>query len=199
MAKIPTSDLPSNSKTERPKVKAVAQGVRIAPTSKPLILRILESTSGVWEYVLWDVLIPAAKDTLNEMVANATEMMLFGKTNKTSRRIKRSGSRSYVSYNSIYDKSENREPVVRTARQKASSNFDDIRFVKRGDAEAVLDILLESIEMYEFASVSDFYEAAGVAASHTDTKYGWENLSQSRIERVKGGYILILPRPQPLD
>jgi len=39
----------------------------------------------------------------------------------------------------------------------------------------------------------------GLAATHTDNKWGWTDLSGAGVSRIRGGYLLDLPEPEPLD
>ena len=102
---------PSNSLTKE-KPKKIVSG-RVMRREKPILLRIFgENMNSVGGYIIWEVLIPAAKAAINDMVANGIEMLLYGDTARKSssnRRIKRVGTGSIVSYNSIYD-SEERNP-----------------------------------------------------------------------------------------
>ena len=47
--------------------------------------------------------------------------------------------------------------------------------------------------------MADFYELAGIESEWTDEKYGWGELSEARVERVRNGYIVALPKPEPID
>ncbi len=54
------------------------------------------------------------------------------------------------------------------------------------------------IEKYETVSVADLYELLGVEASYTDEKWGWVDLRDAGIRRVRDGYLLDLPKPESL-
>jgi hypothetical protein len=47
-------------------------------------------------------------------------------------------------------------------------------------------------------SVADLYELLGVAADHTDQKWGWRTLGGASVRRVRDGYLLDLPQPEPI-
>jgi hypothetical protein len=152
-----------------------------------------ETTDSVLSYILTEVLLPAAKNTISEMVSGGIEMLLFGETKGSVRRNK-DPNKTYVSYGSFYNKDRPREAPRRAARQ-----FDDIILENRAEAQEVLDDLVELIENYDSASVADFYDLIGTTGDHTDHKFGWTNLSRAAVERVRDGYIVALPRPIPLD
>lgn len=194
---------PSNSRysKDNKEIKSVTQAVRIA-RDKPLLARIFgENSAGIGEYILWDVLIPAAKDTFREIVTNGIELLLYGKESpgRSRSRLKRDRANSYVSYNSLYRDRESRKPREADRRKPAGHRFDDIVIENKAEAEAALTQLLELIDVYDVASVGDFYETVGVQADYTDQRYGWETLRDARVVRVREGYILDLPTPILLD
>lgn len=153
-----------------------------------------EDIGNVKGYIIHDVLIPAAKNMLYEMITGGSAMTLFGE--KKGRNTARVGGSSYVSYNSL--SSSNRTTTATpqvSAQNRARHNFDDLPLPTRGDAEEVLSNLVDLIEEYGEATVSDLYDLMGVTGEFTDTKYGWTNLSGATATRTRSGeYILNLPR-----
>lgn len=65
-------------------------------------------------------------------------------------------------------------------------------------AESVIIQLCDMIDVYDRASVMDLYEIVGIEAKHTDYNYGWNNLTQTNVVKVNGGYWLKFPKPSPL-
>ena len=59
--------------------------------------------------------------------------------------------------------------------------------------------LEETIDDYGFASVGDLYDIVGVTGSYTDNNYGWDDIRKARIDRVREGYVLRMPKVQPID
>lgn len=158
-----------------------------------------DDTKSVGSYIMWDVLIPAAKNTISEMVSSGIEMLLFGEARGSSTR--RDKGKSYVSYNSLYrDRDRDRDRGRQdNYRIRANHKFDDIIIESRGEAEEVLSSLVDLIDNYDVATVSDFYDLVGMTSDFTDNKYGWRNLNRATVNRVREGYILVMPKPQPLD
>lgn len=156
-----------------------------------------DDTKSVWGYLLYDVLIPAAKATISDMVSGGVEMLLFG-TAKGRPARNRNENKSYVSYSSYYT-----NPAPKTSlrdnRNRARMNFDDIILETRWEAEEVLSHMIDLIENYGVASVADLYELVGITGSFTDNKYGWTNLSSATVSRVRDGYLINLPNAQPID
>ena len=134
------------------------------------------------------------------MVGGGIEMLLFGTTKGL--RNNRQTKPSYTSYGSYYNTARDREPkhsreISRVGR--ARHDFDEIVLETRGEAEAVLVHLIDLTIDYGMASVADLYDLVGINSSFTDNKYGWTDLRQASVSRVRNGYLLNLPRTQILD
>ena len=70
----------------------------------------------------------------------------------------------------------------------------------RSEAEEVLDTLMAVIQKSGRTTVSDLYDLVGTRSVYTDQKYGWISLQGSTVQPAhEGGYLLVLPRPVPLD
>lgn len=183
--KTPEKDRPKMEAVVNGKVKKKGTGRRIMDSFIP------EDVPDVKEYILFDRLIPAIKDTMVDLAVNTLEMIFYGKT--SGRRHRGSGS-GHVDYNRV---SKDDRPAKATRR---NTDFNDILFESYADADQVLDILLDWIDRYGQASVLDFYDASGVSShSYTDNNYGWTDLRDANIIRARGGgYILDLPTPRQL-
>ena len=204
---VPMTDTPRRRKTvegeepqqeKRVKKTIKGHGVRRKKTMTQSIAQTFfgDDARNVGNYVLWDVLLPAAKTTIQEMVSTGIEMLLFGETRSRSGRSNKHDGRSVVSYGSFYRGDNERSRPTSRGRY----NFDSIVF-KRGDEAAdVLESLCDSLEKYDQVTVSDFYELAGVdGATWADENWGWENLSKAYCTRTRGGYVIVLPKPVQLD
>ena len=192
------------------KIEKVTVGV-VARRKKPLSKRFAEvfvadDAQSVGHYILFDILIPAAKDVIADVVSQSIERTLFGGARSTSRRtgLRPGGSSSHVSYNRYSstppwnrDRREERPQVSRRAR--SSHDFDEIILATRGEAEEVIDRLFDLISRYEQATVSDLYELVGLPSNFTDEKWGWTDIRGAGVTRISNGYLLDLPKPEPLD
>lgn len=208
-------EYPSNSRDNRqqrrePAEKKVERVVESEVTrrKKPLGKRMLETfiggdAKGVWGYLAFDVLIPAAKDTFADAFTEGIERILFDGGRSSSRRGRgRGGGGSYVSYNRYSSRDRDKRDDSRSIsrRSRATHNFDEIILDKRVEAEEVIDQLFELLSKFEQVTVSDLYEMVGVSSNFTDNKYGWTDLRGAGVSRLpRGGYLLDLPRPEPLD
>ncbi len=182
---------------------------------KPLSKRFKETFTGddtksVGSYILFDVLIPAAKDMVADAVSQGVERKLFGEVRSTSRRGgyrpgSAFGNTSYNAYNRYALSSSPRREDPRSGstapnrRSRASHNFDEIILATRVEATEVIDRLFSIISQYEVATVSDLYELVGITADYTDDKWGWTDIRGADITRIQNGYLLDLPRPSPID
>lgn len=160
-----------------------------------------DEVGDVKSYLVFDVMIPALKDVVFDLVEKGVKMALFGEG--TPSHVQRGrGSGNYVSYQAYSDRDRR---AYRPSRRSGSYNrvsandFSDVIFPERIDAEHVLDGLLELIDRYEAASVMDFKKFSGLPTSYTDDAAGWVNLSSAQVVRTREGYILKLPRPINLD
>ena len=150
-----------------------------------------DDTRSVGDYILHDVLIPAAKATLSDMVGGGIEMLLFGERRSRGSTIYRDRDRSYVPYNKLSRSRDDREPI---RINRSRSDLDEIIIESRGEAEEVLDNLVELIKEYNVVSVADYYDMVGIESNFTDNKYGWTNLRDATVERGRRGYYIRLPR-----
>ncbi len=145
----------------------------------------------VKSYILMDVLVPSIKRAISDIVCNGINMML-GEPNRG----KSSAPGARVAYRQYYQ-SEERKDYARP-RSQAQYNYDDIVFETRGDAEEVLYRMEELLERFDVVSVADLFDMAGISCNYTDNKYGWTDLRNARVERVRDGYIINLPRATSL-
>ena len=152
---------------------------------------ISEDAANVKSYILMDVLLPAIKKAVVDIVTDGINMILYGETSVSSR--KSSGSK--ISYRSYYedDRRDSR------SEQKKRYDYDEIVFDSRRDAEGVLASMEELVNRYKVVSVMDFYELADQKSVYTDRYYGWTNLRSADVIRVKDGYTIKLPKPLPID
>lgn len=79
-----------------------------------------------------------------------------------------------------------------------SKHVGDIFFDSRETAERVLELSKEIINEYGFVTIADMYDLAGLNTTYTEQKYGWVDLKEAKIIRVRPGYKLILPEIIPI-
>jgi hypothetical protein len=196
-------DRQSNPKVKKPQEKKVEQVVvsKVVRRKKPLSKKFTETFVGgdsksVWEYVAFDVLVPAAKDTIAEAVSSGVERMIFGDSHRSRRG--RGRGETYTSYNKISSgRGRDRPEISRRARTR--HDFDEIILGTRAEATEVIDQLFEILAKYDTVTVADLYELVGITGNYTDDKWGWFDLRGAGVSRIANGYLLDLPKPEPLD
>jgi hypothetical protein len=183
--------------TDRKKVEKVVHGrVRTKPksgVSKITDVFISEDAANVKSYIVMDVLVPAVKKAISDIVRDGIDMILYGE----SRGRKSSSASGYVSYRD-YSRSDDRDRF-RDSRSRSSYAHDDIILDSRGEAEEVLTRMDELIDTYGNVSVADLYDLVGKSSEYTDNKYGWTNIRNAEPIRVRDGYMLKLPKALPIN
>lgn len=189
-------------KVEDKKIEKVTSGsVRTkkkSGASKFAEVFIAEDVTSVKDYILMDVLLPAAKKAISDIVVNGIDMILYGESRN---RKKSSGGSGRVSYSSYYDRDRDRgyERERRVSRVRTGYEYDEIILETRGEAEDVLGRMDDLIDAYGIVSVADLYDLVGMTGNYTDNKYGWTNLRNASIQRLRDGYLLKLPKALPID
>lgn len=183
--------------TDRKKVEKVVHGrVRTKPKSgisKITDIFISEDAANVKSYIVMDVLVPAVKKAISDIVRDGIDMILYGE----SKGRKSSSASGYVSYRD-YSRSDDRDRF-RDSRSRSSYAHDDIILDSRGEAEEVLTRMDELIDTYGNVSVADLYDLVGKSSEYTDNKYGWTNIRNAEPIRVRDGYMLKLPKALPIN
>lgn len=188
----------SNAPAERKKVEKVVKGTvktrKKSEISKLKDTFISEDVSNVKSYIVMDVLIPAAKKAISDIVRDGIDMILYGDTHKGHS----SSGASYVSYRSYSDR-DRRDTRRESSRTRVGYDYDDIVLESRVEAEEVLQRMDELIETYGIVSVADLYDLVGKSCNYTDNKYGWTNIRNAEPVRVRDGYLLKMPKAGPID
>ena len=182
---------------ERKKVEKVVRGkVKTKPksgASKLADVFLSEDAGNVKSYILGDVIIPAIKKMISDVVKNGIDMFMYGET----RDRRTSYSSSYVSYRD-YSKREDDHRRDSGPRYRPGYTHEDIVLETRGEAEEVLTRMDELIDMYGAVSIADMYDLLGKSCAYTDNNYGWLNIRNAEAVRVRDGYMLKLPKAVPL-
>lgn len=154
-------------------------------------------------YVVFDVLLPAARDMIVESGQAYLDKLIYGESRRRrGTTTPSSGPTGYVSYNRVpmgtgqYPIPPSQRVLNRQAR--ARHDFDEIVLESRIEAEEVIDNLFNLVSKYDSATVADLYELVGIAATHVDGRWGWKDLRGAGVTRVREGYLLDLPEPVPL-
>lgn len=192
-----SKELVTKTQTEEKRVQKVVSGkakTKKNGARKLTDIFISEDASNVKSYIFMDVLVPAIKKAISDIVTDGVAMILYGETGG-----RKTKSSSRVSYRSYYDDRRDSRHERDRFESKGRFDYDDIVFESRGEAELVREQMVELIERYAFVTVADMYDMADLTAPYTANKYGWTNIRNAEPVRVRDGYILKLPKAMPID
>lgn len=185
----------SEKKKIEPVVKGKVKTKKRSGIKKVSDLIISDDVSNIKNYIIIDVLVPAAKKAISDVVKNGIDMLLYSESERSSKR-----SSNNISYSSYYDR--DRRDSGRTVTGNRYSNrfdIDEIILETRAEAEEVLLQMDQLIDNYKMVSVADLYDLVGMSCDYTAQKYGWTNIRNAEVVRVRDGYRLKLPKILPID
>lgn len=156
---------------------------------------ISEDVNNVKSYIVLDVLVPAIKKAISDIVTNGIDMILYGESGRT----KKNSTSSKISYRSYYEKENDQKRSYNSTSVKSGYSYDDIILDNRGEAEDVLARMDELVATYGIVSVADLYDLVGVTGNYTDNKYGWTDVRSAAVVRTRDGYLIKLPKVLPLN
>lgn len=169
-----------------------------------------ETDQGVFDYVFFNVALPAAKDLIFDAFTEGLQRQLFPDRTPGRRTNYRSGgfgSGGYVSYSrqsapgAAQQQRYGNTPEPRNGgrRRGARVDFGEIVIPSRVEAMDVLDRMGALVDQYDLVTLSDLYVLLNEPVTPIDNNWGWTSLHGSSIRRVNGGYLLVLPDPQSLN
>ena len=196
-------DYTENKKTDiSEKKKEVSSVVARTPKTrkKSEVSRFANSimsgdSSSVKRFLYEDVLIPSMKKLIDDIVTNGISIILYGEAGRSK---KSSSPGTRVPYSGYY--SDRRDNPPRSIRDGGVLDYEDIIFDNRGDAETVLASMDEILSQYGIVTVLDLFDLSGVTThNYMAARYGWKNIRDADVIRVRDGYIIRLPRAIPID
>lgn len=148
-------------------------------------------------FVASDVLLPALRNLIVDMVTKGAERLIFGESNYRRRpggtnygaRYQYQGGTGY----SYRPDPRDRLPLGRPGPRQVRHEMNDIVIGTKEEAELVVERLTDILNQYEVASLADLYELLGLTPSHVDNKWGWTYLGSVQIRQIRQGYLLELP------
>lgn len=156
---------------------------------------IAEDATSIGDYLIVDILVPAVKNLIADTIKGGTDRVIYGQARGRGRGVlgDRPGLRTR------YDQMSDREPRRMLSREsRATHNFSDIVLSDREEAVEVVEALIDRVERYRSAAVSDLYDFVGETGSYADRNWGWTDLRGADVRQVRGGWLLDLPSPEPL-
>ena len=158
---------------------------------------ISDDTKKIGSYIAFDVLIPAAKKAISDIVTNGIDMILYGET-----KAKRTTSSNSISYRSYFnrDRDDRRSDRFSGSETKRTrQTYEDVTFRTRAKAEEILEEMDNVIDEYKVVSVADLYEMLDLDFEYTDNKYGWTSMEGACVRSTRDGFVLDLPRAKHID
>lgn len=159
---------------------------------------------GIVSDAVIDKILPDLRDIAFDSITSVLSNVFYGDDRMAGRRgyssqptsYRQSNYRSYSRPYRSYDVPFDEDPY---AHPTGVYDPDDILFSNKEDAKNVYYAIGNIISNYGQASVADLYDAANLSNINVSDKYGWKDISDSKIRMVRDGYILVLPRPIRLD
>ena len=203
---LESNSFASQAKEESPSepipLKKEKMKVKIRKKKKSIFSSFSETFFGedgqqVMDYIIHDVLIPAAKSTVLDMISGGVEMLFYGDRSEGSRIERNRGRSSIVSYANYYNRDREKPSYSRRERGR---RVGELIFERRTEAEKVLEDMYDILEEYGQVSVADLYDLIKVTSNDfTNQNFGWVNLKNAHVSRVRDGYLLNLPKTVTLE
>lgn len=189
-------ELSETTNREKKVQKVVSGKVKTKANEKRKLANIFisEDAANVKSYVVMDVLVPAIKKAISDIVTDGIDMILYGGSHSGKHE---SGNK--ISYKSYYDDNKRDDRRDSSYRSRSRFDYDDLVFDSRAECEAVREQMVDVIDTYGFVTVADMYDMADIPAPYTSSKYGWTNIRTAETVRVRDGYVLKLPKAMPID
>lgn len=191
----------------RPSSNVETEGTKDLQMRKPTVGKklmktfIQEDFEDIKDAIIYDYIIPGIKD----VIRSAIDMALGGDGRSSSRY--RSSSNSRNSYDKYYRDRDRRDDRRRDRRDDDRVDLSDIVYDSKAQVEDIRAELLRELDRYEVLSVSNFWDILRENdfrvperwRNYTDNAFGWYDLGSCRVERVRDGWIMRLPRTISLD
>jgi|GEM_PF-1721444 len=210
-------DFPSNSDISK---KENSKAKMIEPVATGLVVKRPQSFGvklknvffngdfrGAVEYIVADVLLPAARDMIVDSSSDFVERIVYG---EVRRKAPRRGHRDYGAV-SRPRQQYNRAPIDQGMRDRERydrspvfqrSNrrgwYEDVVVATREDANAILSRMFDILDTYEVVSRADLYELAEINTEPIDNNWGWDDLSDASVRQTRNGFIIDLPKAEPI-
>lgn len=150
-------------------------------------------------YVAADVLLPALRNLIVDIVTKYTDRLVYGEnmrrrppgTNYHDR------YRGVTQYRPLFQDPRERDRVSPIGPPRPSQNrheINDVILGSREEAELVIERLGDILAQYDVVALADLYDLLGLETSHVDNKWGWTSLGRMQVRQTRQGYLLELPQ-----
>lgn len=161
---------------------------------------IVGSMSEMSDYVFFEVIVPAIKNTISEVIFKGINMLLF-KNSSGKRYNSNSGSNnnSRTSYSSYYNNRRDDDgPRVAVLARRSSYDIA-LRDYTLPEVEEILDEIEGISDDYPVYRISDVHDIVGIQSEYTDNKYGWKSNVMPTYSHTRDGFMLHFPAPVLLE
>lgn len=187
--------------------KAVLKN-RVAKVKKSPFKKFVEQffagdLNTIKEYAIKDVLIPAGKQTFQNLVNNAVSIMLYGEVKRTNAPQSPINGK-YTSYSSYYEGGLVKPKPVPTSAKR--TDYRGFLYPSESEAKDIVNAMIRHITTYDFVRVSDLCDFCLEPHTAADFNYGWYDLPP--IDQIhfpfvinddgSSGYLIDLPSPVPI-
>lgn len=187
----------NNNEEERRKVERVVNG-KVRTRKKNELrkfagLLVSDKSDDVGSDILFGVVIPTFKD----LISGVVDTMLYGESSR--RRSKSGAGNQRTPYRNYFSHAGDDPRSVPARGVRIGYEVEEVIVDQRSEADDVLRELDDIIAEYGLARVADFYEAVGITPRYTDNKYGWTDLRNAYVDKVRSGWLIKLPKPMALN
>lgn len=196
------SNKPNATPAEEPQFEKVVTG-KVIRRKRPLGRRLMDTFfagDGVLGYLGKEVLLPALQNLITDFVTQGVEKAVYGDVRSTrTGGYRGTGARTHVPYNrpvtTTTSYSVPAGPPTRPSRavSRPSDESPEVILEERIQAEAVAEKMWEAVQQYGHVTVAALNRMLGDTPQWTDNKFGWYDLSDMSIRRVREGYLLVMP------
>lgn len=192
-------------KKEKPDLKCVVSG-----KSKPIpqsfwskVFVGIKPASGqtMKSFIFDEIVTPLIQRAVVEGVTGAINYLVKGDA-YADRKNNNFLGKSYINYNGISSgKSNGNGGQYVYSGKNSGMEIENVWFESRVDAQRVLDEMQSVIAGYDILTVNGFYDIIGRTniIDPSNEKFGWSDLRNAYITASRGGWVIHLPHPMPID
>lgn len=192
-------------KKEKPDLKCVVSG-KSKPVPQSFWSKVfvgIKPASGqtMKGFIFDEIVTPLIQRAVVEGVTGAINYLVKGDV-YADRKNNNSFGKSYINYNGISSGKSNANGSQYVYSGKNSGmEIENVWFESRVDAQRVLDEMQSVIAGYDILTVNGFYDIIGRTniIDPSNEKFGWSDLRNAYITASRGGWVIHLPHPMPID
>lgn len=185
---------PAIEKKFEPVVNSKVAVKKKGATRKFTDIFVASDLKSVGELLFSDFVVPTIQKLFVDLVSSGASVLMYGERGASNRRTNADRYSYGSSRHTDYSRASERRGSTYGGPARSVYNYDDIYFDNYGEADLVLNRMLDAIEEYGMVSIGDLYDLVEVTGNYTDYKYGWMDLRTACVEHSRQGYYIRLPR-----